>query len=87
MIKDNQNAWLKLYIDMTTDLRKNAKNYFEKDFFKLMNNAVFGKTMENVRKLRDIKLLTTEKRRSYLLSELNYYTTKCFTKNLHDLHD
>ena len=82
MIKDNQNAWLKLYIDMTTDLRKNAKNYFEKDFFKLMNNAVFGKTMENVRKLRDIKLLTTEKRRSYLLSELNYYTTKCFTKNL-----
>ena len=82
MIKYNQNAWLKLYIDMTADLRKNAKNYFEKDFFKLMNNVVFGKTMENVRKLRGIKLLTTERRRNYLLSELNYYTTKCFTENL-----
>ena len=82
VIKFNQNAWLKPYIDMNTDLRKKAKNDFEKDFFKLMNNAVFGKTMENVRKHRNIKLVTTERRRNYLVSEPNYYTTKVFTENL-----
>ena len=82
MIKFNQNAWLKPYIDMNTKLRQKAKNNFEKDFFKLMNNAVFGKTMENVRKHRDIKLVTTERRRNYLVSEPNYHTTKFFTENL-----
>ena len=67
---------------MDTDLRKKAKNYFEKDFFKLMNNAIFGKTMKNLRKHRDIKLVTIEKRRNYLVSELNYHTTEFFTEHL-----
>ena len=67
---------------MNTKLRKEAKNEFEKDFFKLMNNSVFGKTMENVRKHRDIKLVTTEKRRIKLVSEPKYHTTKKFSENL-----
>ena len=82
VIKFNQNAWLKPYTDMNTDLRKKAKSDFEKDFFKLINNAFFGKTMENVRKHRDIKLVTTGRRRKYLVSEPNYHTTKFFTEKL-----
>ena len=74
IIEFNQEAWLKTYIDMNTELRKIAKNDFEKGFFKLMNKAVFGKTMENVRKHRDIKLVTTDKKRSKLVSEPNYHT-------------
>ena len=74
MIKFNKKAWLKPHIDINTKLR-------QKDLFKLMNNAVFRKTMENVRKHRNIKLVTTE-RRNYLVSEPNYHTTKFFTENL-----
>ena len=81
MIKFNQNACLKLCIDINTDLRKKAKNDFGKDFFKLMNHAVFGKAAF-LRKHRDIKLVTTERRRNYLVSEPNYHTTKFFRENV-----
>ena len=66
---------------MTTEFTTKAKNDFKKDFFKLMNNSVFGRTMENVRKQRDIKLVTTN-RGSHLLSEPNYQATKWFSENL-----
>ena len=78
----NQKAWLKSYTDINTKLRTEVKNSFEKYFFKLMNNAVFGKTMENVREKGDIKLVTKNKRRNYLVLELNYNTTKWFSENL-----
>ena len=75
VIKFNQEAWLKPYIDMNTKLRKEAKNKFEKYFFKLTNNSV-NEIMENVRKHRDIKLVTTEEKNIKLVSEPNYHTTK-----------
>lgn len=75
LIKFNQKAWWKPYIDK-------AKNDFEKDLFKSMNNFVFGKTMENVRKHRDIKLVRNDKRRNYLTSEPNYHTKNLFSENL-----
>ena len=76
VIQSNQEEWLKEYIDMNTELRKQAKNNFEKDFFKLINNSVFGKAMETVRKHRGIKFLTTDKRRNQLVSKLNYHTNE-----------
>ena len=66
---------------MSTKLRTEAKNDFERDFFKLISNSVLRKTMENVRKHRDIRFVTTNER-SYLVLEPNHYTTKWFSKNL-----
>ena len=82
VIEFNQKEWLKPYIDMNTELRKASKNDFEKDLFKLMNNSVFGKTMENIRKHRDIKLVTTDKKRSKLVSEPNYHTINLISEDL-----
>ena len=82
VIQFNQEAWLKPYIEMNTKLRPEVKNDLEKDFLKLMNNSVFGKTMENVRIHRDIKLVTTDKRRNQLVSEPNYHTKILFSEDL-----
>ena len=67
---------------MNTELRKLAKNDFEKDLLKLMNNSVFGKIMENIRKHTDIKLVTTDKKRSKLVSEPNYHTINLISEDL-----
>ena len=69
-----------VYIDMNTKLRKEAKSVFEKDFFKLMNNSVFGKMMENVRKHKNV--ITTKEKSIKLVSEPNYYMSKRFSENL-----
>ena len=63
-------------------MRTETKDDFEKDFFKLINNSVFGKTMKNVRKHRDVKWVTTDRRRNQLVSEPNYHTTKWFSEGL-----
>ena len=71
---------LEPYIKMNTELRKQAKNDFERNLFKLINNALFGKTMENVRKQRDIKLVTIDQRRNQLVTEPNHHTKNNFQK-------
>ena len=81
MIKFNQKALLKPHIDMNTDLRKAVKNDFEKDFFKLMNNSLFGKLWK-IFKNTDITLEITETRRNYLVSEPNFYIRTFFTEHL-----
>ena len=77
IISFRQEAWLKPYIDLNTELRKNAKNEFKKDFYKLKIISIYGKTVQNDRKHRDIKLVTTEAKRNKLASEPNYRFTKC----------
>ena len=80
-IQFNQIAWLKSYIDLNIKVKKNKK-YSEKDFFKLMNNGVFGKIMENVRKQRDVKLVTTERKRNYLVSDPIIKLIKIFSHKI-----
>ena len=82
VLEFKQVAWMKKYIAKNTKLRSEAKNDFEKDFFKLMNNSVYGKTMENVRKHRDIHLVTTDRERKKLVSEPNDHTCKQFSEHL-----
>ena len=77
-----QASWMRSYIIKNTKLRNKSKNEFERNFYKLMNNSVFGKTMENIRKHRDIKLVTTNNKRKKLASEHNYHTCKHFSEHL-----
>ena len=86
VLKFNQSPWLKQYIDFNTIKRTNAKNDFEKDFFKLMNNSVFGKTMENIRKRVDVRLVTDEKKLLKLTSKPTYVSSKIFNDNLVAVH-
>ena len=86
VLKFNQSPWIKQYIDFNTEKRKHAKNTFEKDFFKLMNNSVFGKTMENLRKRVDVRLVTNEKKLDKLTSKPTYVSSKIFNENLMAVH-
>ena len=86
ILEFNQSPWLKQYIDFNTEKRKDAKNGFEKDFFKLMNNSVFGKTMENIRKRVDVKLITDDKKLLKYASKPTYVSSKIFNENLVAVH-
>ena len=86
VLEFKQSPWLKQYIDFNADKRKNAKNAFEKDFFKPMNNSVFGKTMENIRKRVDVRLVTNEKKLLKMTSKPTYVSSKIFNENLVAVH-
>ncbi|XP_068695967.1 uncharacterized protein [Montipora foliosa] len=86
VLEFNQSPWLKEYIDFNTQKRTNAKNAFEKDFFKLMNNSVFGKTMENIRKRVDVRLVTDENKLSKMAAKPTYVISKIFNQNLVAVH-
>ena len=85
-IKFKESDWLKVYIDRNTQLRTDATNEFEKDFFKLMNNAVFGKTMENKRKRVDVRLVTDGKKYKKLVAKPNFHAQKIFAEDLVSVH-
>ena len=85
-IKFKESAWLKPYIDLNTELRTKAKNDFEKDFFKLMNNSVFGETMENIENRVDIRLVTNEDKARKLISKPNYQHRTIFCESLIAIH-
>ena len=85
-IKFKESAWLKKYIDLNTSLRTKASNDFEKDFFKLMNNSVFGKTMENIENRVDVRLVTNERDAIKLTSKPNYDSRTIFDENLIAIH-
>jgi len=82
VLEFKQRTWLKSYIDFNTEMRKDAKNSFEKDFFKLMNNSVLGKTMEILRKRCNVQLVTDEKKLNKLTSKPTYVGHEIFDENL-----
>ena len=85
-IKFIESDWMKPYIDKNTNLRAKAKNNFEKDFYKLMNNSVFGKTMENIRNRVDVKSVNTEEKLRKLAAKPNFKSRKIFSENLVSVH-
>ena len=85
-IKFEESQWLEKYITLNTELRTAARNDFEKDFFKLMNNSVFGKTMENIRNRVDIKLVTDRKKAENLSAKPNFKHCNIFSENLVAIH-
>lgn len=86
VLEFHQSPWLRQYIDFNAQKRMNAKTSFEKDFFKLMNNSVFGKTMENIIKRVDVRLVTDENKLSKLASKPTYVTSKILNENLVAVH-
>ena len=85
-IKFVESEWMKPYINKNTNLRAKTKNNFEKDFYKLMNNSVFGKTMENIRNRVDVKLVNTEEKLRKLVAKPNFRSRKIFSENLVSVH-
>ena len=85
-IKFVESEWMKPYIEKNTNLRAKAKNNFEKDFYKLMNNSVFGKTMENIRNRVNVKLVNTEEKLRKLIAKPNFRSQKIFSENLVSVH-
>ena len=85
-IKFVESEWMKPYIDKNTNLRAKAKNNFEKDFYKLMNNSVFGKTMENIRNRVNVKLVNTKEKLRKLVAKPNFKSCKIFSENLVSVH-
>ena len=86
LVKFEERAWLKEYIDLNTELRTKAKNDFEKDFFKLMNNSVFGKTMENIENRVDVRLVSTKEEAMKLSKQPNFESRTIFDENLIAIH-
>ena len=85
-IKFREKPWMKSYIELNTDLRTKGKNDFEKDFFKLMNNSVFGKTMENIRNRVDVRLVGNREKAQKLIAKPNLKHWICFDENLIGIH-
>ena len=85
-IQFKQSCWLKPYIDFNTEMRKNTKSDFEKNFFKLMNNSVFGKTMENLRKRTNIELVDNPKRIKKICAKPSFKSFKIFNDSLVAVH-
>jgi hypothetical protein len=86
ILEFDQSPWMKSYIELNTEMRKKATNEFEKDFYKLMNNSPFGKTMENIRNRVDVQLVKSEKEAEKLVNQPRFKRFNTFDENLVALH-